>query len=68
MKHFKQRLNELNNSVNNRRRKSNSNLLLLFIAEATAETNGNVKWLVWVAGLGIAAGLGILIALAMRGL
>ena len=67
MKNYKQRLAELNNSCTNKKRKSTSELILLFIAQATAETNSNVKWLIWIAGIGITVGLGFLIALAVRG-
>lgn len=42
--------------------------LLLFIAQMTAETNGNIKWLIWIAGLAFAAGIALLVALALRGL
>ena len=63
MKGAKQRLAELNNLVNNRKRKSNSELILLFIAEALSEATGNIKWLMAMVGIAIA----ILIALAVRG-
>ena len=63
MKGAKQRLAELNNKVDNRKRKSNSELILLFIAEALSEATGNIKWLMAMVGVGIA----ILIALAIRG-
>lgn len=66
MKNFKQKLTELYQSHNNNPKKSTTDLILLFIAEATAETNGNVKWLLWIAGVGITAGISILIALAIR--
>ena len=63
-KPHKKKLVELNSNNQN----GNSNPILLFIAQVTSETNGNIKWLLWIAGVGITAGIGILIALAMRGL
>ena len=68
MKNYKQRLGELGNACNNKKRKSTTELILLFIAQATAETNSNVKWLIWIAGIAITIALGFLVALAMRGL
>lgn len=68
MKDRHKKLAELNNSVNNGKRKSIGNALLLFIAQMTAETNGNIKWLIWIAGLACAAGIALLMALALRGL
>jgi len=68
MKNYKQRLSELGNSCTNKKRKSTTELILLFIAQATAETNSNVKWLIWIAGIAITIGLGFLVALAVRGL
>ena len=68
MKERQRKLTELNNSVNNKKRKTTSDALLLFIAQMTAETNGNIKWLIWIAGLAFAAGIGLLVALAIRGL
>jgi len=67
VKNYKQRLAELNNASSNRKRKSTSELILLFIAQATAETNSNVKWLIWIAGIAITIGLGFLVAVAVRG-
>ena len=64
MKKFKQKLAELNNAHNSNKRKSSSNAILLFIAQATAETNSNVKWLIWMMGLAAAAAIAILIKLA----
>lgn len=68
MKQVKQRLVALNNVINNRKRKSHSDGILLFIAEATAETNGNVKWILWMVCaffiIAASAGLGVLIRLA----
>ena len=63
MKRAKQRLVELNDVVNNRKRKSNSELILLFIAEMMSEATGNIKWLMAMVGIAIA----ILIALTVRG-
>ena len=64
MKKFKQKLSELNNAHNSSKRKSSSNAILLFIAQATAETNSNVKWLIWMMALAAAAAIAILIKLA----
>lgn len=63
MKRSKQRLAALNDAVNNQKRKTNAQLVLLFIAEAVSETNSNIKWLMAMVGVGIA----ILIALVVRG-
>lgn len=63
MKKAKQRLTELNNQVNNNKRKKNSDMILLFIAETMAESNGNIKWLMAMVGVAIA----ILIALVVGG-
>ena len=68
MNKTKQKLAELDNACNSKKKKSASEAILLFIAQITAETNGNVKWLCWIASVGIAAGLAILIAFAMRGM
>ncbi|MBA7642611.1 hypothetical protein ES703_50311 [subsurface metagenome] len=67
-KQLQTKLAELDNSVNNKKRKSTGNALLLFIAQMTAETNGNIKWLIWIAGLACAAAIALLVALAIRGL
>lgn len=64
----RQKLAELNDFVNNKKRKSAGNALLLFIAQMAAETNGNIKWLIWMAGLAAAAAIALLVALAIRGL
>ena len=68
MKGYQKKLVELSQAHNNKKRKSTSEAILLFIAQATAETNSNVKWLIWIAGFASAAAIAILIALAMRGL
>ena len=68
MKDHKRRLAELNNASSNRKRKSATEPIFLLIAEATTETNNNVKWLIWIAGIGVTVALGFLIALAVRGL
>lgn len=63
MKKAKQRLRELNNVVNNKKRKSNSELILLLIAEGVSETNGNMKWLMALGAVAIS----LLIALVVKG-
>lgn len=63
MKKAKQKLTELNNQVNTPKRKKNSDLILLFIAETMVESNSNIKWLMAMVGIGIA----ILIALVVGG-
>ena len=68
MKDYKKKLGELSQAHNNRKRKSTNEAVLLFIAQATAETNSNVKWLIWLAGFAVTAGIGLLIALAIRGM
>lgn len=68
MNKSKLKLAELNNTCNSKKKKSASQAILLFIAQSTAETNGNVKLLCWIASIGIAAGITTLIAFAMRGI
>ena len=63
MRKTKQRLTQLNNQVNNKKRKSNSELILLFIAETLVEASGNIKWLMAMVGVALA----VLIALVMKG-
>ena len=63
----KQRLIGLNNSYNNGKRKSTTEPIWLFIAQMTAETNGSTRLLILITGIGITAGLGVLVALATRG-
>lgn len=65
---LKQRLTEVNQVSSNRKRKSATEPILLLIAQATTETNGNVKWLIWIAGIGVTIVIGFLVALATRGL
>ena len=69
MKHcWRKKLDELNHVAESRKRKSTAEPIWLFIAEMVAETNGNMKMLCWVVGFGIAAGIAILVTLALRGL
>ena len=68
MNKTQRKLANLNNTVNNKKRRSTGDALLLFIAQMTSETNGNIKWLIWIAGLAAAVGISLLVALAIRGL
>ena len=68
MKNYKRQLAELNNVSCNKKKKTTSEMVLLFIAQATAETNSNVKWLIWLAGVGVTIAIAFLIALAVRSL
>lgn len=68
MNKYRQKLTELNNTSNNRRRKSPTEPILLLIAQVTTDTNGWMKWLVAIAGIGAAVGISLLVALAIRGL
>jgi hypothetical protein len=63
MKRQRERLSQLNHAVNTRKRKANSDMILLFIAETMTETNGNIKWLMAMVGVALT----ILIVLAVRG-
>ena len=65
---YKQKLIELNNVYNNRKKKSKSDGILLLIAELTAETNGNVKWILWMICSALIVGIGVLVSLTLRGL
>lgn len=64
----KKKLAELNNNYNNGKKKSRSNGILLLIAELTAETNGNVKWILWLACAAAMIAVGILTTLALGGM
>ena len=64
MRKFKQKLADLNNTHNNKKRKPASEGILLLIAELTAETNGNVKWLLWMVCAAFLIFIGILIKMA----
>lgn len=61
----KQQLAELVNIHNNGKRKSRSDGILLFIAQLTAETNTDMKWLIRLAGIACAVGLGVLVRMAI---
>ena len=63
MKNCKQRLTNLNNTVNSKKRKSNSEGILLFIAEAVADNSKKLGWLVAAVTILIA----ILVALLVKG-
>lgn len=67
MKNHRQRLAELNNVVNNRKRKNTSSSIQLFMAELLVEMVGDMKLVKWIITAVVLIGIGALVTMVISG-